>query len=177
MPAYVREAVRRAEEERPGTSHIELPEDVAHQQARPAGSAAGAYRGYSALLSWAGRRWDRPCVERLHGDQALACPAGSAARACRVYRVFMELGRTGMDRPCVERLHGDQARHSTLHSGLPEDVAHQHARMTANTQHMCKLSSENLAGAPWPSAASLSEERLSVKVQLVPGTCESPRNC
>ena len=34
MPAYVREAVRRAEEERPGTSHIELPEDVAHQQAR-----------------------------------------------------------------------------------------------------------------------------------------------
>lgn len=34
MPAYVREAVRRAEEERPGTSHIELPEDVARQQAR-----------------------------------------------------------------------------------------------------------------------------------------------
>ena len=34
VPAYVREAVRRAEEERPGASHIELPEDVAHQQAR-----------------------------------------------------------------------------------------------------------------------------------------------
>lgn len=34
VPAYVREAVRRAEEERPGTSHIELPEDVARQQAR-----------------------------------------------------------------------------------------------------------------------------------------------
>ncbi|KAK9840915.1 hypothetical protein WJX81_000140 [Elliptochloris bilobata] len=32
VPAYVREAVRRAEEERPGASHIELPEDVAHQQ-------------------------------------------------------------------------------------------------------------------------------------------------
>ena len=37
VPAYVREAVRRAEEERPGASHIELPEDVAHQQARVLG--------------------------------------------------------------------------------------------------------------------------------------------
>ena len=36
VPAYVREAVRRAEEERPGASHIELPEDVARQQARHA---------------------------------------------------------------------------------------------------------------------------------------------
>ncbi|CAK0784038.1 hypothetical protein CVIRNUC_007241 [Coccomyxa viridis] len=31
VSAYVREAVRRAEEERPGAVHIELPEDIAHQ--------------------------------------------------------------------------------------------------------------------------------------------------
>lgn len=31
VPAYVREAVRRAEEERPGPTHLELPEDVARQ--------------------------------------------------------------------------------------------------------------------------------------------------
>ncbi|BDA51294.1 probable lactaldehyde dehydrogenase at C-terminar half [Coccomyxa sp. Obi] len=32
VPANVREAFRRAEEERPGAAHIELPEDIAHQE-------------------------------------------------------------------------------------------------------------------------------------------------
>jgi acetolactate synthase-1/2/3 large subunit len=32
IPARVREAFRRAEEERPGATHIELPEDIAHEQ-------------------------------------------------------------------------------------------------------------------------------------------------
>jgi acetolactate synthase-1/2/3 large subunit len=32
IPARVREAFRRAEEERPGAAHIELPEDIAHEQ-------------------------------------------------------------------------------------------------------------------------------------------------
>lgn len=31
IPSYVREAVRRAEEERPGPCHLELPEDVARE--------------------------------------------------------------------------------------------------------------------------------------------------
>ena len=31
VPSYVREAMRRANEERPGTCHIELPEDVARE--------------------------------------------------------------------------------------------------------------------------------------------------
>src|SRR4051795_8141056 len=31
IPAAVREAVRQAEEERPGATHLELPEDVAHE--------------------------------------------------------------------------------------------------------------------------------------------------
>ena len=34
IPAYVREAMRRAEEERPGPSHLELPEDVARETVR-----------------------------------------------------------------------------------------------------------------------------------------------
>ena len=34
MPAYVREAVREAEEERPGPAHLELPEDVAGEEVR-----------------------------------------------------------------------------------------------------------------------------------------------
>ncbi len=34
IPAYVREAVRRSEEERPGAVHLELPEDVAHEMVR-----------------------------------------------------------------------------------------------------------------------------------------------
>lgn len=34
MPSYVREAMRRANEERPGTCHIELPEDVAREIVR-----------------------------------------------------------------------------------------------------------------------------------------------
>ncbi len=33
MPSYVREAMRRANEERPGPCHIELPEDVARELA------------------------------------------------------------------------------------------------------------------------------------------------
>src|SRR3954462_13213621 len=32
IPAAVREAVRQAEEERPGATHLELPEDVAHEE-------------------------------------------------------------------------------------------------------------------------------------------------
>src|ERR1700759_3715242 len=32
IPAAVREAGRRAEEERPGATHLELPEDVAHEE-------------------------------------------------------------------------------------------------------------------------------------------------
>ena len=32
IPARVREAFRRAEEERPGATHLELPEDIAHEQ-------------------------------------------------------------------------------------------------------------------------------------------------
>src|SRR6201989_1132774 len=32
IPAAVREAFRRAEEERPGATHLELPEDVAHEE-------------------------------------------------------------------------------------------------------------------------------------------------
>ncbi|WP_394829464.1 acetolactate synthase large subunit [Pendulispora albinea] len=32
IPAAVREAFRRAEEERPGASHLELPEDIAHEE-------------------------------------------------------------------------------------------------------------------------------------------------
>src|SRR5215475_7412779 len=31
IPARVREAFRRAEEERPGATHLELPEDIAHE--------------------------------------------------------------------------------------------------------------------------------------------------
>ena len=34
VPSYVREAMRRANEERPGTCHIELPEDVAREKVR-----------------------------------------------------------------------------------------------------------------------------------------------
>ena len=34
VPAYVREAIRCSEEERPGPSHLELPEDVARQTVR-----------------------------------------------------------------------------------------------------------------------------------------------
>lgn len=34
VPSYVREAMRRANEERPGTCHIELPEDVARETVR-----------------------------------------------------------------------------------------------------------------------------------------------
>ena len=32
IPARVREAFRRAEEERPGAVHLELPEDIAHDE-------------------------------------------------------------------------------------------------------------------------------------------------
>ncbi|KVH13131.1 acetolactate synthase [Burkholderia anthina] len=32
IPSAVREAFRRAEEERPGTAHLELPEDIAHEE-------------------------------------------------------------------------------------------------------------------------------------------------
>ena len=35
VPSYVREAMRRANEERPGTCHIELPEDVARELVYP----------------------------------------------------------------------------------------------------------------------------------------------
>ena len=35
IPAYVRESVRIAEEERPGPSLLELPEDVAREQVLP----------------------------------------------------------------------------------------------------------------------------------------------
>jgi acetolactate synthase I/II/III large subunit len=36
IPARVREAFRRAEEERPGAAHLELPEDIAHDQTEAA---------------------------------------------------------------------------------------------------------------------------------------------
>ena len=36
VSSYVREAMRRANEERPGTAHLELPEDVAGELVRPA---------------------------------------------------------------------------------------------------------------------------------------------
>ena len=39
VPSYVREAMRRANEERPGTCHIELPEDVARETVCLAGIA------------------------------------------------------------------------------------------------------------------------------------------
>ncbi len=35
VPPLMREAMRRANEERPGSVHLELPEDVAREQARP----------------------------------------------------------------------------------------------------------------------------------------------
>lgn len=73
VPAYVREAVRRAEEERPGASHIELPEDVAHQQVTSIwlGHNEGFLYVYitRACCSerWSGAQWGRmPCNAAKH---------------------------------------------------------------------------------------------------------------
>jgi len=60
VPAYVREAVRRAEEERPGTSHIELPEDVAHQQARRSRRPRMAFASLSCVTAHYMRLCARP---------------------------------------------------------------------------------------------------------------------
>jgi len=48
LPARVREAVRLAEEERPGATHLELPEDIAAEEARAAPLKASVARRPSA---------------------------------------------------------------------------------------------------------------------------------
>src|SRR5690606_32118559 len=63
IPAKVREAVRRAQEERPGATHLELPQDVAGDET----DAIGLPPGYSR----------RPLAE----DKALAAAAEAIARA------------------------------------------------------------------------------------------------
>jgi acetolactate synthase I/II/III large subunit len=62
IPARVREAFRRAEEERPGATHIELPEDIAHEQTdamlikasfhrRPVADAKAIARAVDAIVA------------------------------------------------------------------------------------------------------------------------------
>jgi acetolactate synthase-1/2/3 large subunit len=62
IPARVREAFRRAEEERPGATHLELPEDIAHEQSdsivikasfhrRPIADEKAVHRAADAILA------------------------------------------------------------------------------------------------------------------------------
>ena len=62
IPARVREAFRRAEEERPGATHIELPEDIAHEDSdailipqsfhrRPVADEKAIHRAADAILA------------------------------------------------------------------------------------------------------------------------------
>ena len=62
IPARVREAFRRAEEERPGATHIELPEDIAHEETdailikasyhrRPIADEKALHRAADAILA------------------------------------------------------------------------------------------------------------------------------
>ncbi|HET9482474.1 MAG TPA: acetolactate synthase large subunit [Xanthomonadales bacterium] len=62
IPARVREAFRRAEEERPGATHLELPEDIAHEDSdaivikssfhrRPVADEKAVHRAADAILA------------------------------------------------------------------------------------------------------------------------------
>jgi thiamine pyrophosphate-dependent acetolactate synthase large subunit-like protein len=88
IPSRVREAFRLAEEEKPGATHIEFPEDIAAAQCRcEVGSRGGACAGKGQVANPGSRRWrqphhDLPDVAAVHRKDRYPVPYHSARQGC-----------------------------------------------------------------------------------------------
>ena len=88
IPSRVREAFRLAEEERPGATHLELPEDIAREQTDEAVVAASLVRRPTAE-----EKAIRAAVERIEQSRYPLLVIGAAANrktTCRMLRQFVE---------------------------------------------------------------------------------------
>ena len=88
IPSRVREAFRLAEEERPGATHLELPEDIACEET----SAAPLEASY-ARRPTAEEKSIRAAVERIHAARHPLLVVGAAANrklTCRMLRRFVD---------------------------------------------------------------------------------------
>lgn len=88
VPSRVREAFRLAEEERPGATHLELPEDIAREQTDERPVAASLVRRPVAE-----EKAIRAAVERIEESHHPLLVVGAAANrktTCRMLRRFVE---------------------------------------------------------------------------------------
>ncbi len=87
IPSRVREAIRRAEEERPGATHLELPEDIAAEETDELPLAASLARRPTAE-----DKAVRAAVELIHKSKHPVLVVGAAANrklTCRMLRDFV----------------------------------------------------------------------------------------
>ncbi len=92
IPVLVREAIRIAEEERPGAVHLELPEDIAAEE-----STAAPFEVVRARRPGADEKAIGRAVEMINGARMPLLLIGAAAnrnRTCRALRRFVD--KTGI---------------------------------------------------------------------------------
>ena len=92
IPSRVREAFRRAEEERPGATHLELPEDIAREETAAPLVSASYSRRPTAEAKAVGRAVE--LIEAARHPLLLVGAAANRKMTCRMLRQFLD--RTGI---------------------------------------------------------------------------------
>ncbi|MEJ2639928.1 MAG: acetolactate synthase large subunit [Desulfosarcinaceae bacterium] len=92
IPATVREAFRKAQEERPGSAHLELPEDIARESSRAPVIPPSLTRRPVAEEKAIGRAVD--LIRRARHPLLLVGAGANRKRPCHMLRRFVE--RTGL---------------------------------------------------------------------------------
>jgi len=108
IPSRVREAIRLAEEERPGATHLELPEDIASEETDESPLSASFLRRPIAEEKAVRAAVER--IERARHPLLLVGAAANRTTTCRMLRRFIEKTRipfvtTQMGKGVVDEAH------------------------------------------------------------------------
>ncbi|RQS50660.1 MULTISPECIES: acetolactate synthase large subunit [unclassified Burkholderia] len=138
IPSAVREAFRRAEEERPGAAHLELPEDIAHEE----GDGKPIPRSYSRrpVAEEKAVAHAVDAIQAAHHPLLMIGAGGNRKTTCKMLLEFVD--RTGipffttqMGKGVIDETHPLWLGNATLSDGDFVHRAIEHADCIINVGH------------------------------------------
>lgn len=138
IPSAVREAFRRAEEERPGATHLELPEDIAHEEGDGKPIPASYSRRPIAEEKALARAVD--AIQAARHPLLMIGAGGNRKTTCRMLKEFVDTTgipffTTQMGKGVIDETHPLWLGNATLSDGDFVHRAIEHADCIINVGH------------------------------------------
>ncbi len=138
IPSAVREAFRRAEEERPGAAHLELPEDIAHEE----GDGKPIPRSYSRrpVAEEKAVAHAADAIQAAHHPLLMIGAGGNRKTTCKMLLEFVDktgipFFTTQMGKGVIDETHPLWLGNATLSDGDFVHRAIEHADCIINVGH------------------------------------------